>query len=53
MELVYQTVRYLRETRPEVPVIVDGRTFSRRSQVNRALEALPETPRWIECRMRR
>jgi predicted kinase len=50
MELVYQTARFLRETRPEVPVIVDGRTFSRRSQVNRALEALPERPYWIECR---
>ena len=49
MELVYRTVRYLRDTRPEVMIVIDGRTFSRRVQVNRALEALPETPRWIEC----
>ena len=49
MELVYQTARYVHETRPEIGVIIDGRTFSRRVQVDRALAALPETPRWIEC----
>src|SRR5437764_9199405 len=49
MELVYRTVRYLRETRPGVMVAIDGRTYSRRAQVNRLLEALPEMPRWIEC----
>ncbi len=49
MEMVYRTVCYLRETRPETPVIVDGRTFSRRAQVARLLEALPEFPRIIEC----
>jgi len=49
MELVYRTVRYLRETRPDVMVAIDGRTFSRRAQVSRLLEALPEGPRWIEC----
>ena len=49
MELVYRIVAYLHETRPDVPVIVDGRTFTRPSQVNRALEVLRETPRWIEC----
>ena len=49
MELVYRTVRYLLETRPEVMVVIDGRTFSRRAQVSRLLEALPEGPRWIEC----
>src|SRR4051794_6605200 len=49
MELAYRTVRYLRETRPGVMVAIDGRTYSRRAQVNRLLEALPEMPRWIEC----
>jgi predicted kinase len=49
MELVYRTVRYLRETRPEVILVIDGRTFSRRAQVSRLVEALLETPRWIEC----
>ena len=29
MELVYQTVGFLRRTRPELPVIVDGRVFAR------------------------
>jgi predicted kinase len=49
MELVYRTAGYLRETRPDIVVVIDGRTFSRRRQVTRLLEVLPETPRWIEC----
>jgi predicted kinase len=49
MELVYRIVAYLHETRPEVPVILDGRTYSRREQVARLYKALPETPRVIEC----
>jgi predicted kinase len=49
MELVYQTVRYLHETRPDVPVIIDGRTYARRAQVERLFEVLPEAPRVIEC----
>jgi len=49
MDLVYQAVGHIRATRPGISVIVDGRTFTRRSQVNRALEMLPETPSWIEC----
>ena len=49
MELVYGTVRYLRETRPEIMVVIDGRTFSRRAQVSRLLEMFPEGARWIEC----
>jgi predicted kinase len=49
MELIYQTAGYLHETRLGTPVIVDGRTFSRRVQVERALQALPEAQRWIEC----
>lgn len=49
MELVFQTARFLHETRPETAVILDGRTYSRRAQVARLLEAAPETPRVIEC----
>ena len=49
MEIVYQSARYLWETRPDILVVIDGRTFSRRAQVSRLLEALPEAPRWIEC----
>jgi predicted kinase len=44
MELVYQVARYIRD----VPVIVDGRTFSKRRQVERMLEALGDV-RVIEC----
>jgi predicted kinase len=44
MELVYQVVQFIRG----VPAIVDGRTFSKRKQVERMLEALGEV-RMIEC----
>jgi fido (protein-threonine AMPylation protein) len=37
MDLVYQAAGHIRATRPGISVIVDGRTFTRRSQVNRAL----------------
>jgi predicted kinase len=44
MELVYQVARYIRG----VPVVIDGRTFSKRRQVERMLDALGEV-RVIEC----
>jgi len=44
MELVYQVARYIQG----VPVIIDGRTFSKRRQVERMLEALGDV-RMIEC----
>ena len=44
MELVYQVAKFIRD----VPVIVDGRTFSKRMQVERMLEALGDV-RVIEC----
>jgi len=44
MELVYQVAKFIRD----VPVIIDGRTFSKNRQVARMLEVLGEVP-VIEC----
>ncbi len=48
IELVYQIARYIRAT-TGAPVIVDGRTYSKRAQVARLVEALGADLRVIEC----
>lgn len=52
MEMVYSAVDYIVRKRPEKSVIIDGRTYSRRAQVDRLVEfagALAVTPYFIEC----
>jgi predicted kinase len=52
MEMVYIAVEYIVRQRPEKNVIIDGRTYSRRAQVERLFEfagALAVTPYVIEC----
>lgn len=52
MAAIFNAARYIRTTFPQHPVIIDGRTFLRSSQI-RDLEALAESigekPRVIEC----
>jgi predicted kinase len=52
MEMVYSAVAYIVRSWPEKPVIVDGRTYSQRAQIERLVAcagALGTTPRFIEC----
>jgi predicted kinase len=44
MEVIYQLAKYHFAVRPERPVIIDGRTFSRREQVVRLISAFADAP---------
>ena len=48
MRAVFAAAAHLRRTRPDLPVFLDGRTFSKAAQVA-ALLALGEPVRVIEC----
>lgn len=52
MEMIYRAVGYLRQHFHGTPVVIDGRTFSKRAQVIRLFEvttSLATEPRIIEC----
>lgn len=52
MEMVYQAASYIQRSFPNKPVIIDGRTFSKRAQVQRLLDwaaSSGATTKWIEC----
>ena len=52
MEMIYSALRYIWQHTPQISVVIDGRTFSKRAQVARLLEvtaALDVVPRFIEC----
>ncbi len=53
MEMVYQATGYILRSWPEKSVVIDGRTYSRKRQVERAVEVadgLHLVPFFIECR---